>query len=160
MKKTWFLLLVVFGMINAAHGSNPVVRHQDFRQKVLTLFGLSAQKEINFKRFSGTSTSNHKVKTCEVQMKSTMTSTTFDIIFPQSSGPQVSVEFTYNREITEKISGNHTKYSSHFTACHGDQYDIYRECWEYDHYEMMLKPNPNTRLVTVSFKGNNCSIKM
>jgi hypothetical protein len=160
MRKTFFISIVVFSFTALAYAAGAPVKHDIFRKNVLRLFKTPGDQGIIYKRFKGKAYFSESVESCEVQLKSTATITTLDINFPTSNRSQVHVEFAYNREITEQVGINQLKYSSHYVSCSGDQYDTSRECWEYDHYEMMLEKGHDdlSNMLTVTLKGQSCSV--
>jgi hypothetical protein len=162
MKKIIFITFAAFSIHPSAYADGVFINYEVFRKKLLSGFKQSANQEIIFKRILGQSYSRESVEHCEVQLKSSTTETRIDIIFPSSNHSQVTVEFSYSREISEHLDNNGLKYSSHYVSCRGDQYDNYRDCWEYDHYEMMLESGIEyvNDSITVSIKGQKCEIKI
>lgn len=150
------------GFASNSYAEGRTIRHEQLRRKMLSAFKITETQGIVFRRFPGQSKNRGSIDECEVQLKSSKTRTTLDIIFPQINRSQESVEFSYDREIFEEILGNQSKYSSHYTACSGDQYDTYRDCWQYDPYEMLITISDNEAIkgMTLSFKGNVCTINL
>jgi hypothetical protein len=162
MKMIFFVSLAVFCFTSLAHADGSSVKYEMFRKNILRSFRATGDQGIIYKRFKGKAFTRESVESCEVLLKSTSTSTTMDINFPTSNRAQVQVEFAYNRKISEQVDLNRLKYSSHYVSCSGDQYDTYRDCWEYDHYEMMLeKANDDlSNVLTVWLKGQSCSVEI
>ena len=157
MKQVCFILLAL-GFTGTCMAEGRVIRHESLRKKILATFQITETKGIIFQRFSGISKSTKQAEECEIQLKSSETTTTLDIIFPRSNRSQDSVKFSYDREIFEEVNGNQLKYSSHFISCSGDQYDTYRECWEYDHHDIKLQSAQKS--LSLSMKGSICTIEM
>lgn len=162
MKKIFSILISILFLSSHAYADETSIKYDLFRQNVLHLFKIPKNQKIVFERFEGQSYSQNSVKDCEIQFKSTATSTTLDIIFPTSNQAQVQIEFSSNREILEQIGVYQLKYSSYQTACSGDQYDTYRDCWEYDQSEIVLEKEHDdlSNVLTVILRGQNCSIKI
>lgn len=158
MKKIFIVSFSVFCFASVTSAEGAPVKYDTFRKNVLRLFKASGDQGIIYKRFKGKSYSRESEESCEVQLKSTTTTTTLDIVYPTSDRANVHVEFAYSREIAEQLGNSRIKYSSHFVSCSGDQYDTYRECWEYDHYEMALESL--SPVLKVWLKGQSCSVEI
>ncbi len=160
--KNIFLTVLSIGFVSVAFAEGRAIRHKVLREKIFTAFKLTESQKIVFKRFPGLSRTQSSIDDCEVQLKSSPTQTTIDIIFPHINRSQESVTFSYDRDIMESNYDNQYKYSSHYTACNGDQYDTYRECWQYDHYNLvlMISDNDTSRDLTLTFKGSVCTIML
>ncbi|MFZ4712565.1 MAG: hypothetical protein ACOYL6_02525 [Bacteriovoracaceae bacterium] len=162
MTRLFFIFMVALCASTLAHADGRMIRYEAFRNNVLSVLNIASNQKIIFKRFSGRSYSHNSVEYCEVQLKSTPTATTLELIYRNSNRDHVSVEFSYSRQILENISPYSLKYSSYFVSCSGDQYDTYRDCWEYDHYEMTIDKTHDdlSKLLTLNFKGSSCTFKL
>lgn len=158
MKKISIISFLVLFFTSLASAEDASVKYDHFRKNVLRLFKTPVEQGIIYKRFKGKSYSRESEESCEVQLKSTKTKTTLDIFYPTSDRSNVHVEFAFSREIAEQTGGSRIKYSSHYVSCNGDQYDTYRECWEYDHYEMTLESL--SQELKVWLKGQSCSVEI
>lgn len=160
MKNLLIVLILILSQLSFAYSDGSIVKYAEFHKSILRLLRLSPSKEIIYKRFEGVSYTLGYKNNCEVQLKSSATLTTFDIIFPYSEHLQVTVEFSTFNEISKQINKQQTKFFSHQVSCNGDQYDTYRECWEYDHHELIFDNDQYDfdNLLVVTLKGQSCII--